>query len=208
MTTSTANIAPSNPFSTRFVRPGAIPFLFPAGQNIQTLIARLEVHNWWGQIVGPHGTGKSTLIAELLTALNTAGREPHHHRLRDGVSTLPGWNAKSLGLRTNSILVIDGYEQIGLWRRWCLRRACRQAGCGLLVTAHAPIGLPNLYVTEITRDLSEKILAHLLRDGTPHVRQSDLDERLQIRHGNLRDALFDLYDLHERRTRCRVHSNS
>src|SRR5579859_6457327 len=59
----------SNPFSTRCVRPGAIPFRFPPGESAATMVDRLERQGWWGQIVGPHGSGKSTLLAALLPEL-------------------------------------------------------------------------------------------------------------------------------------------
>ncbi len=206
MTLSAANIAPSNPFSTRFVRPGAIPYLFPAGQDLPTLLARLARQSWVGQIIGPHGTGKSTLIADLVGALRAAGREPQHYRLRDGIDTFPGWNARTLKLHSQSILIIDGFEQISPWRRWWLRRECRHAGSGLVVTAHTSIGLPDLFRTDVTLDLADQILMHLHRGSTPLVDVHDLEDRLRVRAGNLRDALFDLYDIHERRARAFVHS--
>src|SRR5262245_49587973 len=64
----------SNPFSTRFIRPGAIPFIFSAGESAESLVDHLRVNNWRGQIIGPHGSGKSTLLAALLPALQAAGR--------------------------------------------------------------------------------------------------------------------------------------
>lgn len=59
----TATCPPINPFSTTFIRPGAIPFLFPNDQTIQDVVRQLAATDWWGQIIGPHGTGKSTLTA-------------------------------------------------------------------------------------------------------------------------------------------------
>ena len=53
--------AKSNPFSTRFIRPGAIEYLFAPGQTADSLIDRLRHNQWRGQIIGPHGSGKSTL---------------------------------------------------------------------------------------------------------------------------------------------------
>src|SRR5262249_23632578 len=81
----TAAVPPlsGNPFATRRVRPGAIPFLFPTGESVGQLLDRLRAAGWWGQVVGPHGSGKSTLVAALLPELCQAGREPLllvHHR--------------------------------------------------------------------------------------------------------------------------------
>jgi len=83
-------IVTSNPFSTRFIRPGAVEFLFPAGQTAETLVETLRQHAWQGQIIGPHGSGKSTLLAALVPALEAAGRKcvaarvQAFERMRDG----------------------------------------------------------------------------------------------------------------------------
>jgi len=194
---------PVNPFSATFVRPGAVPFLFPAGVGVSDLVAQLKTQDWCGQIIGPHGTGKSTLLAALMPALAAAGREPLWYAFRDGVISLPGFRADHLGLHDGAILVIDGYEQLSSWRRWWLCRACRRSGCGLVVTAHAPVGLPGLYHTTVSADLARRVLSHLNCKGTANVSPEDLIEALTIRKGNLREAFFDLYDLHERRVRSR-----
>jgi len=54
-----------NPFSTRFVQPGAIPYLFEAG-SLAEVIGSFESQGRWGQIVGPHGSGKTTLLRAIL----------------------------------------------------------------------------------------------------------------------------------------------
>src|SRR5690349_19179309 len=79
----------SNPFSTRWTWPGAVPFLFPVGVTVESLVAKLPASHWRGQIIGPHGTGKSTLLATLLPAIEQAGRSPELIVLRDGQRRLP-----------------------------------------------------------------------------------------------------------------------
>ncbi len=64
--------ASDNPFCTRWVRPGAIPFLFPPGENAEELADRLRQAGWWGEITGPHGSGKSALLAALTAAIEHA----------------------------------------------------------------------------------------------------------------------------------------
>ncbi len=63
----------SNPFCSRFVRPGAIGYHFPAGESVESIVERLHACQWRGALVGPHGSGKSTLLHALLPALNRAG---------------------------------------------------------------------------------------------------------------------------------------
>jgi len=201
MTREAMNVQLVNPFSTTFVRPGAVPFLFPAGVGIADLVTQLETQDWWGQIIGPHGTGKSTLLAGLMQALVSAGREPLWYAFRDGVISLPSFRAEHLGLHPEAVLVIDGYEQLSSWRRWRLCRACRRSAGGLVVTAHASVGLPGLYNTSVDADMAQRVLSHLNRERTSNVSPEDLVQCLTIRKGNLREALFDLYDLHERRVR-------
>ena len=61
----------SNPFSTRFTRPGAIPFLFEEPLTAEFIIHRFNANNWLAQIVGPHGSGKTTLVRGLEPELRT-----------------------------------------------------------------------------------------------------------------------------------------
>ncbi len=244
--------AKDNPFSSRRVRPGAIPFHFQPGVDAAALVARLAEIGWRAAIVGPHGTGKSTLFAALLPELQRTRCNVHSVALHDGERRLPAEfaaeiesafaTAKRSGNRL--IVVVDGYEQLSRWNRWRLRRRCRAITTGLLVTSHADVPLPVLFRTKTDVVLAEKIVSYLLRSITPHPQPIsrkgrgedaglDLDELVidnsvplsasargargegEIavetislddvhatwrRHdGNLRETLFDLYDLFEQR---------
>jgi hypothetical protein len=63
------------------------------------------------------------------------------------------------------------------------------------------VGLPDLYRTQVTSDLAGRVLDHLLPGPIRLVGEVELNERLQAHDGNLREALFDLYDLYELRSR-------
>ena len=69
-----SRLAERNPFATRFVRPGAIPYRFANGL-VGRDRASLRQHDWRGEIVGPHGSGKSTLVQTLIPPLKEAGRD-------------------------------------------------------------------------------------------------------------------------------------
>ena len=66
---------PSNPFATRFVRPGAMRYHFALGESETEAHRRYRelvrdlVAKGAGLIVGPHGSGKSTLLRSLDSAL-------------------------------------------------------------------------------------------------------------------------------------------
>jgi hypothetical protein len=192
-----------NPFATRRVRPGAIPYLFLAGEGSARVVERLRDSGWWGQIVGPHGSGKSTLLATLLPELRRFGKAPLLVALHDGQRRLP--SEASAGLRAlppgDGIAVIDGYEQLSRWGRFWLRRQCRRGGHGLLVTAHRPAGLPELLCTGVTLETAWRVLTHLLPDAKGLITAAGLDARLTVWAGNLREVLFELYDLYETQRR-------
>ena len=78
-------------------------------------------------------------------------------------------------------------------------RLCRRRGWGLLVTAHATVGLPQLYQTTPTPDLAEMIVGRLMTDRTPPFAAVEVTECFRAAPWNLRETLFDLYDLYERR---------
>jgi hypothetical protein len=195
----------SNPFSTRFVRPGAIGYIFPAGVTAASLVERLRQRGWRGAIVGPHGCGKSTLLAALKPAIEQAGRVVQVVALHDGQRRMPAdfaWPDRSQLL---GIVVVDGYEQLGWWARWRLRRACRRSGWGLLVTVHASRahrGLPEIYRVQPSREVFREVVQQLLASQTASISQDDIDTAYAAHPDNPREALFALYDLiEERRSR-------
>lgn len=187
-----------NPFSTRFVRPGALPYFFPNGESAEQLAAKFAAQGWRGQIVGPHGSGKSTLLAALIPAIERSGREIIHFALHDGERRLPITAEQRRTFSAGDVLVIDGFEQLSAFSRWRIDRLCRRRGCGLLVTAHADAGLPELYRIETDRELARRLVERLA-PGDETIAAGDIDRAFSARGGDLRETLFELYDLYEQR---------
>jgi hypothetical protein len=148
-----------NPFATCWTKPGALPFRFPDCQSAEQLVAKLAGHNWWGQITGTHGSGKTSLLAALIPALTAAGRRVHELRFHDSTGRLV-CDAKEMK-GAQSLVVIDGFEQLGCFARMRLKRQCRRAGAGLLVTSHVSAGLPTLVHLSPERRLIEQLVADL-----------------------------------------------
>ena len=188
-----------NPFCSRRVRPGGIPYLFAPGESAAELVDRLRDSGWWGQIVGPHGSGKSALLAALMPAIEAAGRRTVLIELHDGQRQMPPDFRRRLDAGCPTVLIVDGYEQLSLWQRLRLRRFCRRGGMGLLLTAHAPVGLPDLCHTSVTPELAQQIVERLQRGHPPRIAAADVAERFACQSGDLRETLFDLYDLYEER---------
>jgi hypothetical protein len=191
----------SNPFATRFTRPGAIPFDFAPG-SAREGVDRLAAHGWWGQIIGPHGSGKSTLLHSLRPELAARGREvvwitqgPGERRLALAPHEIERWTPATQ-------VIVDGYEQLGWLARKRLQSRCRQANAGLLVTAHEDVGLPLLYETSPSEETLQQLVQRLLSpEQRPLIGAEDVSRCYQAHAGNLREALFALYDLYERRSR-------
>jgi hypothetical protein len=94
-----------------------------------------------------------------------------------------------------SLLVIDGFEQLGLLSRLRVVRHCRRTGTGLLITAHRSVGLPTLYRTDVTAETASAIIADLVPPGGEWVLDGfDIAGRLRYHRGSLREVLFELYD--------------
>ncbi|MHB1034960.1 MAG: P-loop NTPase family protein [Pirellulales bacterium] len=189
----------SNPFATRWIRPGALPYLFPSGETVENLVHRLREQGWWGEIVGPHGAGKSTLLATLLPRLSEAGRRPWLVELHDGQRRLPVALSRTASPDPATLLVVDGYEKLGRWSRFRVKQACRRLGWGLLATAHDSVGLPELCRVTPQVETARRVVERLLAGNLAIVTPEDVARSFADRAGNLREVLFDLYDLFDRR---------
>jgi len=174
-------------------------FLFPPRESAATVVRRLAANQWQGQIIGPHGSGKSTLLRSLLPEIEARGRRAVLIELHDGQRRLPPQALAAGGDGRPRQLIVDGYEQLGWWSRRRLRRGCRRHAAGLLITAHQDVGLPTLFRTEVSKALAVELARRLVDLDTGRIHQSDVVQAIELAEGNLREALFRLYDLYELR---------
>ena len=189
----------ANPFSSCFVRPGMIPFLFPPGEDACTLVSQLQVNGWLGQIIGPHGSGKSSLVASLIPAIEQVGRHTVLIELHDRQRVLPIAGALQAGFHEGTLLIVNGYEQLSVLSRLRLKWLRRRNRMGLVVTAHGSVGLPTLYRTRSNLQTVREIVSQLLHDDPTRFTPEEIESAFVRHGGNLRECLFDLYDLYEAR---------
>jgi len=198
---SSSPLPPSNPFSSRFVRPGAIPFVLPSEKSLDSIIDRLESNAWHGAIIGPHGSGKSTLLATLAAHLAARGRTVEMFTLSAGESSVPISDEAAGKWTSATQVVVDGYEQLSWWSSTWLQRTCSQQGCGLLVTVHVDVGMPIVHSTQVDAEIACRIAAQLQPEDRRLVTDDDVRMEFAACGGNLRELLFSLYDIHEERSR-------
>ncbi len=189
-----------NPFSTHRIRPGAVDFLFPPDKSAEALVERFRELGRCAEIVGPHGSGKSTLLASLIPAFDRAGLPVVLLTLHDRQRRLPPRLLRDARLRSPAVLVIDGYEQLNRWNRWRVTRFCRRNGLGFLVTAHESVGLPSLFNTSVSAELAQRVVEALLGGNVSVLTGQEVSDCLARHRGDLRETLFELYDIFERKT--------
>lgn len=186
-----------NPFSTRFVRPGEIPYRLSPSCDLQALVARFESRGRLGQIVGPHGSGKSTLLAELIRRWESSGERVVVVELHDGQRRLPLRLSTLLHNESPTLIAVDGYEQLNRFNRRSLCRFCRRKGIGLVVTAHQSMGIPDLARCAAGVATVEEVVRHLLHGETTGITTEMIRDSFHRHDGDVREVLFELYDLVE-----------
>lgn len=190
---------PGNPFATRYTRPGAIPPLDHHGVplDVATLASRFDAVTA-AAIEGPHGHGKSTLLFALAARLHAAGRPVRIVRIRAWHDACTAGIAIATAPRRTAVFV-DGWERLGLLAG-PMRLVARVLRRRLLVTSHRPAGLPVLWKCATTPALLRAVVARVPDHGGG-LHAMDIDAAFQRHGGNIREALSDLYDTIERRSR-------
>lgn len=194
----------TNPFIAQRIRPGTVPYIFPDGVTADQLIAALGAQGWRGAIIGPHGSGKSTLLCALRPVIEELGQRVVLVELHDGQRQMPR-SLRELGPLPNTLVVVDGYEQLSWWSKLRLRSGCWRNGCGLLVTAHRPVWLPTLLTTTTDPKLAVAVV-RALESGRPETAQlaeSEIVQAYAMHAGNIREMLFQLYDSYRQRQASR-----
>lgn len=194
----------SNPFCSRFLRPGSIPFCFRGTESISQLADRIRAPQAPSaprgkratrgkkaqaalrlSIVGPHGSGKSTLLHQLYQELR--GNRQSNCQSDSGLIVLHSTSNKLAALRSilrrihrDQWCLIDGYEQIPRWAQFLIIARAKPRRVALCVTAHRlPWMFQTLWETRVDAHVESHVIECLLanvaaKDGGPPSVISDL----------------------------------
>lgn len=183
--------ARANPF--RVEKTDALAFR-PPGMTWEDILQQLAELHYRAAVVGPDGTGKTTFLEQLAPRLESRGYGIKRLFLNDQAPSFPrGFLEEFLrGLGPRDIVLFDGPEFLNR-RAWRKVKSGTQPAGGLVIAVHEHGMLPTLFETETSVELLHSLVRELLDDE----KCSDvlpLKDLYEKHHGNLRDALRDLYD--------------
>ncbi len=161
-------------------------------ESWESLLARLTAMEYRAAIVGPCGSGKTTLCETLQPRLQQDGLQTQCLFVSMDIHITWQDIQPVLALPFDVILV-DGADHLSCWTWQRLKRRVFSCKRGLIVTTHQPGLLPTWHECRPSPALLERIVTHLVPDRViPKAQIDDLYDHCQ---GNIRDALRQLYDL-------------
>ena len=181
--------AKDNPFAVDRVRQVRYE---PPADTWDALLARLAAMHYRGAIVGPRGSGKTTLCEDLQDRLTEQGLQTRRLFVTLNIQ-VPLRDIVPLLSQPFDVLLLDGADHLSWWTWSRLKRRVLTTHRGLVITTHQPGLLPTWYTCQTSPALLQQIVNQLTPDQRPPI---PVVERLYHHHqGNIRDALRHLYDL-------------
>ena len=212
----------SNPFATKFVTAGRLDFVGLTDEKLDQIATTLIQQNGYGQIVGRHGVGKTTLTFELerrVARLCACDKAIQFFRKTVGprgeIRTAKAANRAGVtgsvvgGNYLNDeknpanrpakvVLVLDGVDRLSWFQRLALIKSCQQKRIGLLITSHRRVwGLPVLVELESCFTQFKSVFETLTYGKQFQLSTERLHEIFTENDGDIREALMSCYDVFE-----------
>ena len=195
-----------NPFSTRFVQPGAIPWL-ATDTSIDSLLFRLYDVGNRAIICGPHGSGKSTILSHFASVAQRKGLKVHCLRIRSWIDAIRVMRVFATINPKQSLVSIDSWELLGFFG-WFLCQFADFRGLRVVVTVHEkpwwnnwPVLLHMKADNKTFCLLVDELMTKYAGSKTVKFSGAMLKDIFQRHSGNLREGFFELYDHYERQSR-------
>jgi hypothetical protein len=160
----------------------------------RALLDRFVAHERRGVLVGPHGSGKTTLREEIERRLRADGFTVRSLVLGDDRRV--AWS----DLRTlvadadaQTVISLDGIDRMSSLLWWRFRRSTTTIG-GILATSHVCGRLPVLHHHETSADLVRSLIQELTDAATATTLHSRCAVLFERHRGDVRACLRSLYD--------------
>ena len=181
----------SNPFCTHWITPSSCEFNQRFNGEIQHVMQTMLDFGCRGQIMGPHGVGKSTLMHRICKQLKMEGLNPVQMNLD---FQLVGNSNKKL-LVKNCIWVIDRFESLTRRQQSRVIKHTKRQRIGLLVTAHRQLSLPVVARLSPNLDHAIAVVRNLQsRFGKVYLSDDDVRRLWPECQNDLRELLMACYD--------------
>ncbi len=184
--------ARDNPFRSERIE--AIRFR-PQGLTWDQILERLERLEYRASVVGPKGSGKTTMLEGLAWKLVDLGSPVRMARAGPTQSSGLGEELSLLfeDLTIGGIVILDEADQLER-RAWTEFQRISHSARGLIISGHTQARLPCLIECTTSPELLYEIVCELVGDDARSI-QDDIPQLLRKHHGNIRAALRDLYDI-------------
>ncbi|MDR1485114.1 MAG: hypothetical protein LBT09_09865 [Planctomycetaceae bacterium] len=189
----------SNPFSTCNWQAGVIDYIFESGIDISVILKRLSDSGGVGQIVGKHGSGKSALLESIAKFLIKNKFNVQKTTLNSTQKNIQNDFLLSLQkINTNTIYILDGYEQLPLIARIGLRLRNWHNSGGFIFTTHKPaVFVPIIYKTIAKPEIFQNLVKNMIKNSNFKINHKKINKIFKETNGNFRNGFFKLYDLFE-----------
>ena len=180
--------ASENPFRSEAV--ARLRYRMP-GPELEALAARVAKSMPYSCLLGPEGTGKTTLMEDLEPLLEKQGLRIHWLRLTTESSKHERRAVLDALARANQkdCFLFDGGEILGAIHWWQIKRLLRKNACHMIATLHRSRNLPTLHQTLPDWELTKSMVKELCADDLEQVARC----AFEASHGNVREVFRACY---------------